>query len=61
MELWQILLGIAFLLAVLTFTYLLISRMKRRGLCPGVREIMGSSIANGEGGCSEETFGAQKS
>jgi len=30
MELWQILLGIAFLFAVLTFAYLLIGRLRRR-------------------------------
>ncbi|HJH27238.1 MAG TPA: hypothetical protein C5S37_10860, partial [Methanophagales archaeon] len=30
MELWQILLGIAFFLAVLTFVYLLINRTRRR-------------------------------
>jgi len=30
MELWHVLLGIAFFLAVLTFTYPLISRMRRR-------------------------------
>jgi predicted small secreted protein len=29
-ELWQILLGIAFLLVILTFVYLLISRKRRR-------------------------------
>jgi uncharacterized protein YoxC len=30
MELWQILLGIAFLFAVLTFAYLLIGRLRRK-------------------------------
>ena len=30
MELWQILLGIAFLFAVLAFAYLLIGRLRRR-------------------------------
>ena len=30
MELWQILLGMAFLLVILTFVYLLISRKRRR-------------------------------
>jgi len=30
MELWQILLGIAFFLIVLTFAYLLMSRIRRR-------------------------------
>ncbi len=30
MELWHVLLGIAFLLAILTFAYLLIGRLRRR-------------------------------